>query len=168
MSTEGVVPGSGQGGSRCLIQTIGFPVDASSPLARESVSASSAVLGITETASNAALEEVKGLGGIDLSQIELTLKDEKFISSLNPADLKVLRAAKALKDEWESLSLLYIHEIILLLKDNLIKDLQNRDLLFGILNQLKLKEFLDPQALNFLNFLHSQKPLSEIKLTLVN
>ena len=65
-------------------------------------------------------------GGIDLSQIELTLKDEKFVSSLNPADLKVLRAAKALKDEWDSLSLLYVHEIMLLLKDNLVKDLQNK------------------------------------------
>ena len=35
-------------------------------------------------------------GGIDLSQIELTLKDDKYVSSLNLADLKILRAAKAL------------------------------------------------------------------------
>ena len=44
-------------------------------------------------------------GGIDLSQIELILKDDKYISSLNPADIKILRAAKALKEEWNSLFL---------------------------------------------------------------
>ena len=53
---------------------------------------------------------------------------------------------------------------MLLLKDNLIQDLQNKDLLFGILNQLKLKDFLDPQALQFLNFIQSQEPLSNLKL----
>ena len=57
---------------------------------------------------------------------------------------------------------------MLILKDNLIKDIQNRDLLFGILNQLKTKDFLDPQALEFLKLIQSQKPLSEIKLTLRN
>ena len=100
-------------------------------------------------------------GGIDLSQIELTLKDQSYISSLNPADLKVLRAAKALKDEWDSLSLLYVHEIMLLLKDNLIQDLQNKNLLFQILQQLKSQEFLDPQAIEFLNFIQSNKPLGK-------
>jgi hypothetical protein len=46
--------------------------------------------------------EMEEKGGIDLSKIELTLKDEKYMSSLNPADVKVLRAAKALKDQWDS------------------------------------------------------------------
>lgn len=64
--------------------------------------------------------------------------------------------------------MLYVHEIMLLLKDNLVKDIQNRDILFGILNQLKIKEFLDPQALQFLQFIQSRKPISEIKLALLN
>ncbi|MDI6758693.1 MAG: GNAT family N-acetyltransferase, partial [Candidatus Omnitrophota bacterium] len=43
-------------------------------------------------------------GGIDLSQIELTLKDKKFVSSLNPADQQILFAAWALKQGWDSLA----------------------------------------------------------------
>jgi GNAT superfamily N-acetyltransferase len=109
-----------------------------------------------------------GKGGIDLSNIELTLKDEAFISSLNPADLKILRAGRALKQNWGSLSLLYIHEIMLLLKDSLVQDIQNKGLLLEILGQLKLKGFLDYQALQFFNFLSRQQPLSEIKVALSN
>ncbi len=107
-------------------------------------------------------------GGIDLSQIELTLKDEAYMSGLNPADRKILYAANALKKDWESLSLLYVHEIMLLLKDNLVSDIQNKTLFLDILNQLKVKEFLNPQAVQFLNLIQSQKPLSEIKLALYN
>lgn len=124
-------------------------------------------------------------GGIDLSQIELTLsrqgilsavgipplneinlagKDEKFVSSLNPADLKVLRAAKALKDGWDSLSLLYVHEIMLLLKDNIISDIDNKNLLFQVLEQLRDREFLDPQALNLLELLQTQHNVSDLKM----
>ena len=103
-------------------------------------------------------------GGIDLSQIELTLKDDKYVSSLNPADLKILRAAKALKDDWESLSLLYIHEIMLLLKDGMVKQIQNKEILSGILKALQLKEFLDPQAIQFLHLIQSQKPLDKINM----
>lgn len=105
-------------------------------------------------------------GGIDLSQIELSLKDERFVSSLNPADLKVLRAAKALKDGWDSLSLLYVYEIMLLLKDNLINDLQNKSVLSEVLKTLKLRELLDPKAISFLNLIQAQRSVSEIKLAL--
>ncbi len=120
----------------------------------------------TLSSSPLTLEVENKTGGIDLSQIDLTLKDEKYISNLNPADLKILRAAKALKDEWESLSLLYVHEIMLLLKDNLISELQNKHLLFQVLQQLQTKEFLDSQAIQFLNLIQSQRPLDEIKLAL--
>lgn len=105
----------------------------------------------------------KDTGGIDLSQIELTLKDDKYISSLNPADLKILRAAKALKEEWNSLSLLYIHELMFLLKDNLASDMQNKNLLSQVLRQLQSMEFLDPQAIQFLNLIQANKPLQDIR-----
>ncbi len=105
-------------------------------------------------------------GGIDLSQIELTLKDDKYVSSLNPADIKILRAAKALKEEWNSLSLLYIHELMLLLKDNLASDIQNKKLLFQVLQQLQSQKFLDPQAIQFINLIQANKPFSEVKLAL--
>ena len=105
-------------------------------------------------------------GGIDLSQIDLTLKDDKYISSLNPADIKILRAAKALKEEWNSLSLLYIHELILLFKDNLASDIQNKNLLFQVLQQLQSQKFLDPQAMQFLKLIQANKPIGEIKLAL--
>ena len=139
------------------------------------LSAVSSPLGQKQTASSAVEQkpaelstplEQKDTGGIDLSTIELTLKDDKYISSLNPADIKVLRAAKALKDEWDSLSLLYVHEIMLLLKDNLVKDLQNKDILLNILRQLQVKDFLDSGASQFFHLIQSQKSLNEIKLAL--
>jgi hypothetical protein len=109
---------------------------------------------------------VEQKGGIDLSQIELTLKDDKYISSLNPADIKILRAAKALKEEWNSLSLLYIHELMLLLKDNLASDIQNKNLLSQVLRQLQSREFLDPQAIQFLKLIQANKPIGELKLVM--
>ncbi len=107
-------------------------------------------------------------GGIDLSKIELTLKDEKYMSSLSPADVKVLRAAKALKDQWDSLSLLYVHEIMLMMKDGLVKDLQNKNVLLNVMDQLKSRSFLDPQAMQFFNLILLEKSPSEIKLALSN
>ncbi len=95
-------------------------------------------------------------GGIDFSEIEFTLKNKEYISSLNPADLKILRAAKALEDNWESLSLLYVHEIMGLIKGNLIKKLQNKTLLFNILQQLKIKAFLDSRTMQFFNLIKSE------------
>jgi hypothetical protein len=105
-------------------------------------------------------------GGIDLSNIELTLKDGAYVSNLSPADVKVLRAAKALREGWESLSLLYVHEIMLLFEDNIAKDLANKDLLSQVLEQLKIKDFLNPQAANFLNLIQARNPIEEIMLTL--
>lgn len=84
-------------------------------------------------------------GGIDLSRIEVTLQDEKFVSQLNPADLKVLRAAKYLKEGWGSLSLLYVHEIMFLLKDNLANDIKQKGLLQEVLKQLQVKGFAVPE-----------------------
>jgi hypothetical protein len=108
----------------------------------------------------------KNEGGIDLSGINLILKDEAYIFSLNPAELKVLRAAGALGSGQESLSLLYVHEIMLLLKDNLVDSLSNIQLLQNVLQQLQIKSFLDPQAIKFFNSIQSCRPISEIKLTL--
>lgn len=93
--------------------------------------------------SSASSEEA--VGGIDLSQIEVTMKDEKFVSQLNPADLKVLRAAKYLKEGWSSLSLLYVQEIMLLLKDNLVSDIKQKGLLQEVLKQLQVKGFIVPE-----------------------
>ncbi|TAN62691.1 hypothetical protein EPN16_01015 [bacterium] len=95
--------------------------------------------------SSAVSDKVPEYGGIDLSEIEVTLKDEKFVSNLNPADLKVLRAAKYLKEGWSSLSLLYVHEIMLLLKDNLASDIKQKGLLREVLNQLQVKGFVVPE-----------------------
>lgn len=114
----------------------------------------------------AASPDESDVGGIDLSAIEVNLRDETFVSSLSPADLKVMRAAKALKDGWDGLSLLYIHEIMLLLRDNIVNDIQNKDLLTGILSQLQSKNFLDPQAINFQNLLNSQSSISAIRIGL--
>jgi len=115
---------------------------------------------------NFASSPVEKTGGIDLSEIELILQDEAFISSLNPVDLKILLAAKALeKDGWNSLSLLRIHEVIGLLKDGIVEDFQNKELLLRVLEQLKTNFFLDSQALQFFYFLQSQKPISELKLS---
>ncbi len=104
-------------------------------------------------------------GGIDLSKIELTLKDEKYISSLSPADVKVLRAAKALKDGWNSLSLLYAHEVMLMLEDKVVLSLKNKPMLQEVLNQLNSKECLDPQGLIFLQAMQSR--LSTLELAAV-
>ncbi len=95
-------------------------------------------------------------GGIDLSKIELTLKDEKYISSLSPADVKVLRAAKALKDGWNSLSLLYAHEVMLMLEDKVVLSIKNKPMLQEVLNQLNSRECLDPQGLIFLQAMQSR------------
>jgi hypothetical protein len=57
---------------------------------------------------------------------------------------------------------------MLLFKDKITKDIHNKQLLEQILNQLQMKNFLDPQAANFLNLIQYKKPLSEIKVALSN
>ena len=108
------------------------------------------------------------LGGIDLSKIELTLKDEKFISNLNPADLKILRAARALKQGQESLAVLYVHEVRLILKDNILaeKDITQRALLQNLLAQLEHRELLNPEAVNFCHVLQGQEILPEERMVI--
>ncbi len=161
----------------------GSPVQQSTPLAidtnikkEETIQGGSARVGaqglkgapsplntVVQPAADSSLER----GGIDLSKIELTLKDEKFVSSLNPADLKILRAGRALNQGWNSLSILYLHEIMLLLKDDIVSDIQNKALLQTILNQLKLKNLFDPQLSNFLRLLQLDQPIADIKIALI-
>jgi len=88
-------------------------------------------------------------GGIDLTKIEITLKDEKFISSLNPADLKILRAARALKEGQNGLAVLYIHEVRLMLKDNILseRDITQGALFRNLLSQLGSKDLLQPEVM---------------------
>ncbi len=105
-------------------------------------------------------------GGIDLTKIELTLKDEKYVSSLSPADLKILRAAKALSQGRDSLAVLYIHEVMMLFKYNLIQNLNQRPLVLQILGRLQQEEALDEDAAHFFNLLQSNQPIAGLKLAL--
>ena len=98
-------------------------------------------------------------GGIDLSNIELTLKDEQFVSSLNSADFKILLAAKALKQGLNPLSLLRIHEVLGYFKDGIAKPetIQNPKLFKHVLSELRLNHFLDFKALGYLKLLGRNK-----------
>lgn len=111
-----------------------------------------------EVSSPAKSDVTTNPGGIDLSKIELTLKDEKFVSSLNPADLKILRAARALKLGQDSLAVLYVHEVRLILKDNILaeKDVTQRALLQNLLKQLERRELLNPEAIAFCHVLQGE------------
>ena len=62
--------------------------------------------------------------------------------------------------------MLYLHEVILLLEDNLISGLTQQKAAIQVMKNLIQKQSLDPQAVNFLNLIQSQKPLAEIKLVL--
>ncbi|MBU0547832.1 MAG: M20/M25/M40 family metallo-hydrolase [Candidatus Omnitrophica bacterium] len=105
-------------------------------------------------------------GGIDLSKIEITLKDEKFISNLNPADLKILRAARALNEGQDSLAVLYVHEVRLILKDNILseRDITQGALLQSLLAQLEYRELLNPEAIEFCHILQGQEIISGKRL----
>ena len=94
-------------------------------------------------------------GGIDLSQINLTLKDEKFVSNLNIADYKIFLAAKALKQGLNPLSLLRAYEVIGYLRDKIVKPetIQNKKLFKQVLLELHLNRFLDFKALSYLKLL---------------
>ncbi len=94
-------------------------------------------------------QEIAGKGGIDLSNIEITLKNEEFVSGLNAADLKILRAAKALNENWDSLAVLYMHELILLLKQNIVSDITQRPALLNILSRLDSRKSLDEETTVF-------------------
>jgi len=124
--------------------------------------------GITSISSSPLTEISKDSGGIDLSRIELTLKDEAYVSSLNSADIKVLRAAKALNEGWDSLSLLYVHEVMLLFKDKIASDIKNKDILLNVFEKLKVRNLLPPPAVNFMHFIQSQKTSSPKTLALSN
>jgi hypothetical protein len=118
--------------------------------------------GIDGSTGSPSIPEVKKTGGIDLSKIELTLKDEKFVSSLNPADLKILRAARAVKQGWNSLAVLYVHEVMLLFKYNLAKDFTQRQTALQILNQLKDRQVLDDEeAVVFFSKLQPNQPIPQ-------
>jgi len=106
-------------------------------------------------------------GGIDLSNIEITLKDEKFVSNLNSADLKILRAARALKEGQDSLAVLYVHEVRLLLKDNILseKEVTQKALLKNLLNRLEHKELLNLEAVAFSHIIQGEVIFSEERLS---
>ncbi|MDP1853646.1 MAG: hypothetical protein Q8L26_05545 [Candidatus Omnitrophota bacterium] len=103
-------------------------------------------------------------GGIDLSKIELILKDEKYVSSLNAADVKILRATRALNQGWDSLALLHVHEIISFVKYGLIKDLTQKAAILELLSQLSQRQELDEEASRFFTVLQASQDLREVKL----
>lgn len=107
-------------------------------------------------------------GGIDLTKIEISLKDEKFVSNLNPADLKILRAARALKEGQESLAVLYVHEVRLILKDNILseKDITQKALLKNLSVQLEQRELLNSEAVEFCHAFQVEEIFSEKKLAM--
>lgn len=96
------------------------------------------------------------ISDIAFPKIEFNLKNKEFISSLDPVRLKAFLALVTLKEGWKSLASLRVHEAILLLEDNSIKDLQNESLLVEVLQQLRIKQVLDPEGLEFLQFLQSK------------
>ncbi|MDI6759110.1 MAG: hypothetical protein QMD94_05515, partial [Candidatus Omnitrophota bacterium] len=53
------------------------------------------------------------------------------------------------------LSLLYVHEIILLFKDDTAKDITDKPLLNKIFTQLKAKKLLNHQAIEFMQFIRN-------------
>ncbi|MFA5345689.1 MAG: tetratricopeptide repeat protein [Candidatus Omnitrophota bacterium] len=108
-------------------------------------------------------------GGIDLSNIEVTLKDEKFVLNLNPADRKILRAARALKEGQDSLAVLYVHEVRLLVKDNILskKEVTQKALLQNLLNQLEHKELLNLEAVAFSHIIQGEVIFAEDKLSTI-
>ncbi|TBR15224.1 response regulator, partial [bacterium] len=94
-------------------------------------------------------QEIADKGGIDLSNIKITLKNEEFVLGLNAADLKILRAAKALNENWDSLAVLYMHELMLLLKQNIASDITQRPALLNILSRLDSHKSLDEEVTVF-------------------
>ena len=92
-------------------------------------------------------------GGIDLSEIEMRLEDEIYVSSMVPCDRKVLFAAQALKEEWQSLSLLYVHEIIVMWEERLLEEFSNHALLTEVMRELDDEDYLDSRAQHFLQYL---------------
>lgn len=105
-------------------------------------------------------------GGIDLSNIEITLKDEKYVSSLNSADQKALWATRAFNQGWDSLSLLYIHEIMSFVKYGFIKDLTQRAAILELLSRLSQRQELDEEASRFFTVLQANQDLRGMKLAL--
>jgi hypothetical protein len=54
--------------------------------------------------------------------------------------------------------LVYVHEIMLLLKDGIVKDMQNKELLRNVLRQLMAKDVLDRNAMQFLQLMQPPAP----------
>ncbi len=145
----------------------------SPPLNEANQSASSLVNGLVKPEVNSQIPHFLNpridKGGIDLNSIDFTLKNEQFVSSLNPADFKILLAAKALKQGLNPLSLLRIHEVLGYFKDKITKPeaIQNQKLLKQVLSELRLNHFLDFKTIGYLRFLErggifTGKPTSKI------
>jgi hypothetical protein len=92
-------------------------------------------------------------GGIDFSRIDVQVRDQTYVSGLNPAERKILFAAQALRDQWQSLALLYVHELMLMWQQNISTDISNWALLTQVLAELQAEDYLDPDAQQFMGSL---------------
>ncbi len=61
----------------------------------------------------------------------------------------------------------HVHEVMLLFKNNITKDIENKAILNGVLNQLQMRNMLSPQMMNFMQFMQRDKSPSNADLALL-
>lgn len=110
------------------------------------------------------MEANQNLVGIDLTTIQIKQLDLGKDTPKNPVDRKIYFAKEMFSRDWDVLAVLYLQQAISLLKNNVVKDFANKDLLMQMLEVLKHKEQLDEESIEYLETVQAAEIREKIAL----